>query len=263
MLSFLRLRPLAALAAAALGLSALTGCGTTYQPARAAAFELDPAAHIDDDDIRKAFEARPQLSADLHVAYYCFDPAVARDLDAVLAGMPGVASVYRIPSLMVTGQRRLEEQSAWLPPREVTVKKLRLFAARAHADVLVVVDHGYRAGGVNGLAALNILLLPMLFTPFVDTTVDGYAEAFVIDVRNGYLYGHVSEDDKRGEEYARIYDKSARVLAAEQWETLRKAMASDLSRLVSEERARAKAATVAAVAPAAPAAKAADVVSKR
>ena len=256
MLTFPRLRSFATAALAAAALSALTGCGISYQPSRTAAFEVDSSAHLDDDDIRKAYEARPQLPAELHVAYYTFDPAVAKDLDATLASMPGVVSVYRIPALMVSGQRRVDELSPWGRQGEVTVKKLRLFAARAHADVLVVVDHGHRTGGVNGLAALNILLLLILFSPFVDTTVEGYAEAFLIDVRNGYLYGHVSEDDKRGQAFAQIYDKSAQTHADEQWVTLRKAMASDLARLVADERGRS------APLPAAPA-KAAGAVSRR
>jgi len=193
-------------------LAGLTGCGSTYQPGRGAAFEMDASAHIDDEDIRKAYEARPQLPAEMHVAYYTFDPAAAKDLEAAIRALPGVTSVYAIPPLMITGQRRFEED-AWGREREVTVKKLRLFAARAHANVLIVADHGYKTGGVNGLAAFDALLVPMLFLPFEDNTVEGYAEAFVIDVRNGYLYGHVSEDDKRGPSFATIYGKSAKEIA--------------------------------------------------
>jgi hypothetical protein len=251
MLAFPSLR--ASLLALPLALASLTGCGVAYQPGRGAAFDVDGAKQIDDDDIRKAFEARPQLPARMRVAYYTFDPEIARDLDASLAKVPGVASVYRIPALMVSGQRRADEQNPWGPQREITVKKLRLFAARAHADVLIVVDHGYRSGGANGLAAFNLLLVPILFLPFLDNTVDGYAEAFVVDVRNGYLYGHVSEDDKRGEAFASIYAKSARTVAAEQWVTLRQALQQDLSRVVTEEQARSREARAAAP-PALPAA---------
>jgi len=233
--------PRSALALALVALSfALPACGVReYRPSRDAAFEIDRDAEIDDEDIRKAFAARPQLPATaFNVAYYTFDPEIAKDLDATLAAVPGVASVYRIPPLLVTGQRRLDEAAHYGPPREVSVKKLRLLAARAHADVLVIADHGYRAGGANGLAAFNALLVPMLFLPFLDNTVDGYAEAFVLDVRNGYLYGHITEEDKRGDQYATIYDKSASAVAEEQWQALRDALRKDLTRLVESERAR-------------------------
>ena len=174
------------------------------------------------------------------MAFYSFDPKVTKDLEQTLAAVPGVASVYEIPSLMVTGNRRIDEERPYGQAHEVTVKKLRLFAARAHADVLVVADHGYKTGGANGLAAFDILLVPALFLPMLDNTVEGYAEAFVIDVRNGYLYGQVTEDDKRGPRYATIYEKSTDEIADEQWQTLRDGLKKDLGRLITDERARAK-----------------------
>jgi hypothetical protein len=238
MLCFARFACLAGLAA--LSLAGLAGCGSAYLPAQGAGFDADSAAQIDDEDIRKALEARPQLPSTMRVAYYTFDPLIAADLDTTLAALPGVSSVYRIPALLVTGERRFQADRAWAAPREVTLKKLRLLAARAHADALVVVDHGYRTGGVNGLAALNFLILPMFFTPFLDNTVEGYAEAFLVDVRNGYLYGHVTEDDKRGERYATLYEQSAPKLAAEQWKTLGAALQKDLAHVIAAERDRAR-----------------------
>jgi len=219
--------------------AALTGCGTTYQPARSAAFELDSSKQIDDDDIRKAFDAKPQMPREIRVAYYTFDPEITKDLDVTLAQVPGVVSVYRIPPLMVNGQRRIDEQNAWAQPKEVTVKKLRLFAARAHADVLIVIDHGYKTGGANALAALDVLILPIFILPFLDNTVEGYAEGYVIDVRNGYLYGHVTEDDKRGDAFTTIYGRGVKGHAAEPWAALRAALGKDLSRVVSDERTKA------------------------
>jgi hypothetical protein len=103
-------RPLLALAALALAL--LTGCaGSMYQPSRSAPLEMDAAAEIDDDDIRKAFEAKPQLPATLRVAYFTFAPEKADQIDRLLRAIPGVASTYRIPALVVSGQRRYQESS--------------------------------------------------------------------------------------------------------------------------------------------------------
>ena len=50
-----------ALAIAGLALSTLAGCGGSYMPGRTAGFDPEAPQQIDDDDIRKAFEARPQL----------------------------------------------------------------------------------------------------------------------------------------------------------------------------------------------------------
>ncbi|MDI3288976.1 hypothetical protein [Polyangium sp. 15x6] len=235
------MRRLAPLALCALALTALEGCGASYTPSRNTHFEMDREAEIDDEDIRKAFEARPQMPAGaIRLAYYTLDPDVAGDLEKVLGTLPGVTSVYRIPSLLVTGQRRLSEGNGYPyePPREVSLKKLRLLAARANTDVLVIVDHGYRSLGANPLIATTALLLPVLFVPFIDTEVKGYVEAFVVDVRNGYLYGHLSEEDTRGETYATIYAKSAKEYADEQWIDLRMSLQKQLVKLVEDERAR-------------------------
>ena len=233
-------------AALALGLAATTGCATSFTPGRTAGFDVDTAAQIDDEDIKKAFEARPQLPGQLRVAYYSFDATIAKDLEPALASVPGISSVYRIPPLLVSGERRFDEGAFGRPAREVTVKKLRLLAARAHCDALVVVDHGYRGGGANGLAALNILLVPMLFVPFIDNTTESYADAYLIDTRNGYLYGHVTEDDKRGDKFVTVYGKGAREVAEEQWKTLRAAMVEDLGKLVAGSKRESEAAKGAA-----------------
>lgn len=231
------------LALAALALVALSGCGTSHMPARSAGFQMDREAEIDDEDIRKAFEARPQMpTSSMRLAYYTLDPEVAPDLEKILTALPGVTSVYRIPSLLVTGERRLSERNGngygYGPPREVSLKKLRLLSARANADVLVIVDHGYQNLGVNPLIATTSLLLPVLFVPYIDTVVKGYVEAFVVDVRNGYLYGHVSDEDQRGEPYATIYAKKAQEYAKEQWIDLRSSLQKQLAALVENERAR-------------------------
>jgi hypothetical protein len=142
----------------------------------------------------------------------------------------------------VTGQRRFDSSSPYYgqQPKEVSIKKLRLLAARARADVLVVIDHGYKAGGANPLSALDVLVLPIFFVPFLDNRVEGYVEAFVIDTRNGYLYGHITEDDKRGDEYATIYAKTTSTIAEEQWGTLRKKLRDDVGKLLLDERKRSK-----------------------
>jgi hypothetical protein len=222
-------------------LSIGAGCGGgSYQPSRSTAFQIDAEAEIDDEAIRKAFEARPQMPAsDIRLSYYTFDPEIASDLDKTLATIPGASSVYRIPPLLVTGQRRYQENYGYYgQSTEVSVKKLRLLAARAKTDVIVIVDHGYRNNGVNPLVALGWLVLPVFFVPFLDTVVKGYVETFVVDVRNGFLYGHLVQEDERGKAYATIYSKKADVLAAEQWQDLRGRFAKDLGALIEKERTR-------------------------
>lgn len=244
---------LRALASMLFLLAGAPACATSvYQPSGGAVFEADAAKEINDEDVRKAFEARPQLSERANIAYYSFDAASGDKLEAALKAWPGTQSVYKIPPLIVTGQRRFDQGSRYSPPAEVSIKKLRLLAARARADLLVVFDYGHRVlPSANGLVAFSPLILPLLFVPFRDVKVESYMEAFVIDTRNGYLYGHLSVDDEGGEDYLTIYSDRADELIQEQRERLATKMRERLVDLLTRESSRAKVAAPAQ--PAAPA----------
>ena len=203
-------------------LTTATGCGSSmYQASSGAKFEIDGTGkEIDDVDVAKAFEAAPQLGAKSRVAYYTFDDAHTEDITKTIAAVPNVSSVYQIPTLLVTGKRKFQETNSYGPPQELSIKKLRLLAARAHADVLIVFDHGYRGGGVNGWVALNVLLVPMLITPWLSNETESYAQAHVIDVRNGYVYGEVSTEEKSGSHAVTIYGPNVSDVADQQWPRL-------------------------------------------
>jgi hypothetical protein len=207
------------LAALALSTLCTTGCGAAYQASAGTRFDVEGGREINDEDVKAAFDASPQVGLESKVAYYTFDDQKTADIEAMLKKTPHVTSVYKIPPLLVTGQRHFQETDPW-HPQEVSVKKLRVLAARAHADILVVFDHGWRGGGANGLAALNILIVPMLFTPWLDNTTESYAQAFVIDVRNGYLYGDFTTETKSGDRFVTIYGNTPRDVAEEQWPKL-------------------------------------------
>lgn len=202
---------------------ALTGCGAAYSASGTSRFALDSDKEINDEDVGKAFAANPQMGEKVKVAYYTFSEKRAEDIEQKLAKTKNVASVYRIPPLLVTGQRRFQEQNHWAPPQEVGTKKLRLLAARAHADVLVIFDHGWRGGGANGWAALTPLIVPVFIVPFLSNETESYAQAWVLDVRNGYLYGEVSTETKSGGDVT-IYGPSAETIAEQQWPKLLEAI---------------------------------------
>lgn len=196
---------------------ALGGCGGAYQASHGARFEIDSPKEIDDDDVKKAFDASPQLGEASRVAFFAFDDEKADDVEKMLASTKHVSSTYRIPTLLVTGRRRFQETASWQAPQEVSVKKLRLLAARAHCDVLVVFDHGYRGGGANGLTALNVLVVPLLFVPFLSNETETYAQAHLIDVRNGYVYGEISAEAKGGTGYVTVWARSPKEVFEASW----------------------------------------------
>ncbi len=216
----------------------LGGCGSSvWQPSKVAVFDPDGTAEIDDDDVAKAFTAKSQLQATNAVAYFSFDPSKNADVEKTLHAVPGVTSVYSIPALAVTGQRRFEDPFAPPPaPVPVSLKKLRLLAARAHCDLLVVVDYSHRTDvSANAWVALDALLLPTLFVPFRDFDVKSAVDAFVIDTRNGYLYGHVALDQRTQQNKKTIYATDDAIVDA-QWAALRDELEGSLVKLVTAER---------------------------
>lgn len=236
-------------------MGALSGCG--YAPPQVGAgttFELDPTKEINDDDVRKAFEAKPQLGAKANFAYYSFDPDAGPEIEGILKAWPGTQSIYRIPAFVVTGRRRYDTYSPWnTPPAEVSIKKLRLLAARAHADVVVLFDYGVKVNSVpNGFIAFSPLLFPLLFVPFIDARVESYMEAFVIDTRNGYLYTHITLDEKQSEDYLTIYSNVEKKFVEDQKARLYTRMRLEFVKMAESESSKA------AAAPAKPAASPAE-----
>ncbi len=214
-------------------LSLLAACGQTlYQPGRA--IRLDPSDQVSDDEIRAAFGARPQLSGKLRVAYFAFDDKHATDLERTLGGLPDVEATYRIPELLVLGKRRFQEQ---VPDaaQPLSLRQLRLQAARARCQVLVVVDYGYKIDrSVNGWVVLDALILPSLFVPFLDSEVESYMDSYVIDVRNGYLYGQLNTRQEGEKKRLTIWSDADEDLVESQWWALLTATNDTLKKVIAE-----------------------------
>jgi hypothetical protein len=221
--------------------ASLSACGgNLYQPSRAAGFRFDDPREIDDDDIAKAFLASPQMPAEVRVAFYVFDESHAEEAEAMLRDVSGVASTYRIPSLLVNGKRKFDPApSPYAPPpaEPIRLEQLRLLAARARADVLVVVDYGYEVRRQpNPWAATGIVLFPLLFTPWLDVEVESYLDSYVVDVRNGFLYGHISSDDAAEEGYVTIHSNAEKAMIEGQLSSLMEETKRLLTQLVADER---------------------------
>ena len=210
----------------------LAACGNTlYQPGRGVRF--DPGDQVSDDEIKSAFGARPQLSGPMRVAYFAFDDRHAADLERSLGGLPNVEAVYRIPELLVLGKRRFE-QSVPTEQQPLSIRQLRLHAARAHCQLLVVVDYGYKVDrSANGWAVLNVLVLPSLFVPFLDSEVESYMDSYVIDVRNGYLYGQLNAREEEEKKRLTIWSDADDDLVETQWWALLTATHDTLKKLVT------------------------------
>ncbi len=222
---------------------ALSACGTARVHAPDYTFSPDDARQIDDDSIARAFEAKPQLPAKFNVAYFAFEDSKSAEYESWLKQIEGVEGVYHIPSVWAGGQRRFQNaRHTWPPqqPKVPSIKELRLLAARAHCDVLVVFDYGYHVkGDVNGWAALNILLVTPLFTPFLDQAESSYLDVYLVDVRNGYLYGSVATEESSMTESLTIWetDDAEQEALAASWSKLAKTSHDKVHALVEKNKA--------------------------
>lgn len=228
-----------------IALSLLLGCGgAVYAPGLQAGFELEPEFEINDADIAKAFAARPQLRAQNQVAFYTFDQARLEDIEATLKGVKGVKGIYHLPPLLVEGRRTLAERHYyWARERpKFSLKKLRLLAARAHCDVLVIFDKQHRYNNtVNGWVALTPLILPVFFLPYVDVEVESSLDAYIMDVRNGYLYGHIHLDELDRSDSHTIWTATADEHIDAQWAKLNAKIKTSLEELLSKSQLQMKA----------------------
>jgi hypothetical protein len=78
---------------------------------------------------------------------------------------------------------------------ERTIRDIRLGAARQHVDaVLIYESFGRSDTSSNPLAVTWISLVGMFVAPSENISADGFAQAVLLDVRNGYSYGFASAE---------------------------------------------------------------------
>jgi hypothetical protein len=175
-------------------LLALSGCGGVLSSSHPTLTVRDALATdaLGDVELGALIEARPPVHDDFRVAWLAVAPGHDEALEASLTGLPGQRDAHRLSPLVAAGRRRFDEGGQ----SEISIQMLRILAARAHADVLVVVDHGWRSTrNPNGWAALSVLLVPSLFTPHLDADVEAYVETTVLDVRTGAILGETTATD--------------------------------------------------------------------
>jgi hypothetical protein len=235
-------RTLTLLLAVSIASALLTGCGSSmYQPSKMANWSgVDSDVQINDEDIRKAFEARPQMPDKLSVAFFSFDPTKSEEIGKLLRGTPTVSNVYRIPSFLVDGSRRYAEPNHYSPQPHppASIKQLRLLAARAQCDVLLVFDYGYKTSSEpNAWLFAAPLVVPIFVTPWLDVTAESYLDVYAIDTRNGYLYGQLDNSHENTEQGVTIYSAGrGQELVDEQWTVLQADAVESLVGLIKEER---------------------------
>lgn len=183
----------------------ITSCSSmdVYTPAR-----IDPndSRQITDDDIRKAYEATPQLNPVSNISVFNAGPEHG-DISKLISTFPFAGKIYRVPTLLATGMvdnnqhARRYEQS-----KPVDIKRLRLIAARAHSDVLLItlLSHEWKISP-NGWVAASIIPVTPLFLPMFDVSVESKLKVWMFDVRNGFMYTSMDFKEKSCSDIHTLY----------------------------------------------------------
>lgn len=203
---------------------ALAGCGSMHvsRHARLRIEDTQEPVQFDEGVIRTAFEARPQLPSRVRVAFYSVDADAARTaaVRERLQSLPRVESVYEIPALLAAGRRRFDDPDV-APASAPSLRTLRVLAARAHCELLLVFDHATRSETrPNGFAVLNVLLVPAFFAPYLDARDESYLDVYAFDTRNGYLYTQASASREARRPRQTIWSAEDRTLLDQQWGSL-------------------------------------------
>lgn len=182
-------------------LSLLILCACSSRGFNREAMRLELGAtnqQVTDEDIKKAFELKPQLPKPFKIGVYFVDNEQKRwdlrwnsvDKDAILSladelkKSGEVSQLFLLNDSVVTGK---------------DIKSIRLAAAHHGADAILVINSTSATDQyMNRLGLSYILVLPALFVPGTMTDALYITRAALWDVRNEYLYMAVeSESVKR------------------------------------------------------------------
>jgi hypothetical protein len=190
----------------------LVGCGAkimSYAPT--STYSENDFREINDEDILKAFQAKPQLCLPARVAWY----NLSRDsllFFIQTSDSTMVAENYLVPKTLIEGFQPLFETpyDNYYSAKPIDFKAVRLLAARAKCDIVVLVMSRFaEERDLNPWAILNALILPAFFTPYYHVEYKYSSEVFIFDVRNGYMYRHLKFDDDRKEYFVNLWNVNA------------------------------------------------------
>lgn len=185
-----------------------TGCAAKLSYAPTSSYSEGDNRDINDEDILKAFQAEPQIKLPTKIAWYNMSRDSLIDL-IQYKNEQTIIENYNIPKTLVEGFQPLFDKpyyGYYHSSNPINFKGVRLLAARAKCDIVVLVSSRFdEKRDINGWATLNILLLPALFTPYLNVEYKYAAEVFVFDVRNGYMYRHLKYDNDAKDKFINIW----------------------------------------------------------
>lgn len=188
----------------------LFGCSTSQYLSALSSVQADSLKQINDEEIRKAFEAIPQITIPTTIAIYNASQDKFPFQDSVITIELIDRAVEISPSLLNPGSYYQSQRNPYwntynTAPQPIDLKQLRLYAAQAKADlVLFISSSSSFKQDVNLLSPLYVGLVTIPFVPGQHVRLTTYLEAYLFDVRNGMLYSSYRDKRVLKRKFARI-----------------------------------------------------------
>lgn len=178
-----------------------SGCSSSQYLSAFSSVQADSLKQINDEDIKKAFEANPQITIPATIAIYNASQDKFPFQDSILTINEVQRAIEISPSLLDPKAYYQSQQNPYwskanITPAPIDLKKLRLYAAQTKSDlVLFVSSSTHVQEDINILSPLYLGIVTIPFVPGKNSSITTYLEAYILDVRNGLLYA--SYRDKR------------------------------------------------------------------
>lgn len=201
----------------------LIGCTTQRMSFQPSSFYSEADREISDVQIKQAFEAKPQLKLPAKIAWYSMGTDNLMDSLLKSCKDPGIKNIkenYNIPKSLVEGTRPYFYQDYYYyrAPCRINLQLLRLLSARAKCDIVILVSSSFEEKReVNSWAPLNIFIIPIFLTPYLNVKYHYEGKILIFDVRNGYFYREAKTISDEQADKLTIYelDKNAKKIKKE------------------------------------------------
>jgi hypothetical protein len=167
---------------------------------------------ISDEEIKNAFEARPQLRKPSKIAWY--NLGVDELTEEIIFMDENIILNYKIPKNLIEGFSTRSRRSYYSDEiKPINLQSLRLIAARAKCDLLIITTSDFEDKRKPNLFSIfNFFIVPVFILPYLDVNYQYKAEIMIFDVRNGYLYKEASFISERViVEYNTIWNVDSKV----------------------------------------------------
>lgn len=181
----------------------LVGCAvekdyavTSFEGAmpRFGTIERSDTKQINDEEIRNAFEARPQMALPASVAVYehtykdwRYHPRDNENIDTILEGLKDNQHFSKVTVL-----------SSPFIQGSVTPRSTRLAAAYHKADLTLLFDSDFSVKvSPTLLCLLDLTIIGAALVPSTRVTVESRVSAWLMDTRNGHIYTSACEQESK------------------------------------------------------------------